>query len=718
MQRQLACREPVPHAAELDVDDLPELRTVEPREEDHVVDAVQELGTEVRAQLTEHALAHPIPHRCIGIRRHFGDELRADVARHDHHAVAEVHRPSLPVGEPAVLEQLQQHVEDIGVRLLDLVEQQHAVRPAPDRLGELAAFLVADVARRRTDQSRDRVLLHVLAHVEADHRALVVEEQLGKRTRQLRLPDTGGAEEDERADGPVGIGEPCASSTHGVGDRADRVLLSDDATVQILFDAEQLLHLALEHLVERDTRPSRDDGGDILFADLFFEERAIALHLDKARLFLLERALQFVELAIAKLGGATEVTHLLGTIRLVAHLLHPFLDVANGRQRALLLLPARAESATALLQVGELALEPVEAFLRRLVGFLAQRLTLDLELANLAFDDVQLGRERVDLDAQLRRGFVDQVDRLVRQEPIGDVAIAQHCCGDDRGVGDAHTVVHLVALLEAAEDADGVLDRRLVDDDWLKAPLERGVLLDVLAIFVERGGADAAQLAARERGLEHVAGVHRTLSGAGADERVQLVDEEDHRAVRRGDLAKHGLEPVLELAAILAAGDHRTEVERDHALVLQALGHVARRDPLRKTLGDRGLADAGLADEHRVVLGTAREHLDDTPDLVVATDDGVELAAPRGVGQIAPVLLECLVLRLGVRVGDALRSAHRLERGVHAVGRDPCLLEQAAGLAFRLCGEREEEMLGRDVLVLETAHLVECGHETRCAARC
>ena len=49
------------------------------------------------------------------------------------------------------------------VRLLDLVEQHDRVRPAAHGLGELAALLVADVARRRADQPRDGVLLHVLA---------------------------------------------------------------------------------------------------------------------------------------------------------------------------------------------------------------------------------------------------------------------------------------------------------------------------------------------------------------------------------------------------------------------------------------------------------------------------------------------------------------------------------------------------------------------------
>jgi hypothetical protein len=49
----------------------------------------------------------------------------------------------------------------------------------------------------------------------------------------------------------------------------------------------------------------------------------------------------------------------------------------------------------------------------------------------------------------------------------------------------------------------------------------------VLAILVERGRANGAQLAAREHRLEQVAGGHRTLGSTGADDRVQLVDEQD-----------------------------------------------------------------------------------------------------------------------------------------------------------------------------------------------
>ncbi len=108
----------------------------------------------------------------------------------------------------------------------------------------------------------------------------------------------------------------------------------------------------------------------------------------------------------------------------------------------------------------------------------------------------------------------------------------------------------------------------------------------------------------------------------------------------------------------LAPATIDAEVEGDEALVLQALGHVAVDDALGEALDDRGLADAGLADEHRVVLGAAAEHLDDAADLVVAADDRIELAVAgaRGV-RSCPYFSSGLELLLGVLARDAVAAA-------------------------------------------------------------
>ncbi len=77
-------------------------------------------------------------------------------------------------------------------------------------------------------------------------------------------------------------------------------------------------------------------------------------------------------------------------------------------------------------------------------------------------------------------------------------------------------MVRLIPLLQPAQNRDRVLDVRLAHIHNLEPPLERRVLLDVLPVLVQRGRANRPQAASGQRRLEHVAGIHRTLSRASA----------------------------------------------------------------------------------------------------------------------------------------------------------------------------------------------------------
>ena len=78
---------------------------------------------------------------------------RARVRRHDQDDIAEVDLLAVVVGQLSVVHHLQQNVEQVRMRLLDFVEQQHAVRMLIDAVSEQAALIEANVARRRADQT-------------------------------------------------------------------------------------------------------------------------------------------------------------------------------------------------------------------------------------------------------------------------------------------------------------------------------------------------------------------------------------------------------------------------------------------------------------------------------------------------------------------------------------------------------------------------------------
>ena len=280
-------------------------------------------------------------------------------------------------------------------------------------------------------------------------------------------------------------------------------------------------------------------------------------------------------------------------------------------------------------------------------------------------------------------------------------------------------MVDLVALLQPAQDRDGVLERGLADVDWLEAAFQRRVLLHVLAVFVECGRADAAQVPSGKGRLQHVRGVGRALGGSGADDGVQLVDEEDHSPLGLGHLTQHRLEAVLELAPVLRAGDQRSDVEGDHAAILQGLRDVAGHDSLGESLGDGGLADAGLADQHRVVLGAAGQHLDQPSDLVVPAHHRVELAEPRHLGEVAAELGQGLVLGFRILVGHLGAAANRFESLLDGLARCARFGQDAPGIVLLLRRDGQEQMLGRDVLVLPRVRLADCciQHPRRCRAQ-
>ena len=86
----------------------------------------------------------------------------------------------------------------------------------------------------------------------------------------------------------------------------------------------------------------------------------------------------------------------------------------------------------------------------------------------------------------------------------------------------------------------------------------------------------------------------------------------------------HAFESFFELAAVHRAGHKRAHVELEQALVHERRRDVAVHDALGETFYNGCLAHARLTDQRRVVLGSARQDLDDTLDLHLASYHGVQ----------------------------------------------------------------------------------------------
>ena len=257
-------------------------------------------------------------------------------------------------------------------------------------------------------------------------------------------------------------------------------------------------------------------------------------------------------------------------------------------------------------------------------------------------------RER--LDSRDRSGFVDEVDRAVRQPVIAKVPRRQLRGRLERRVRVADAVMLFVPAPQPGENLHRFLDRRLLDGNLLQAPGERAILLDVLELL-ERRRADHPKIARREKRLEQRRQIHRAAGDrAGADRGVHFVDEEN-RLRPGGERRDDRLESLLEVAAIPRARQQRTGIERKDFRILQRPLHIVVKKPRGETLGHGGLADAGIADEHGVVLAAAAEHFDRPLELLGASDQRIEQPLTRPFGQVHAVRQE--------RVGRREARRHR-----------------------------------------------------------
>ena len=271
----------------------------------------------------------------------------------------------------------------------------------------------------------------------------------------------------------------------------------------------------------------------------------------------------------------------------------------------------------------------------------------------------------------------------------------------------------LVTLPEPLHDLESLLHRRLRYDNRLETTLEGRVLLDVLAVLVQRGGANALQLTPGKGRLENVGGIDCSLGGSGADQGVDLINHENDVVVLL-DLVHELLEPLLELSPVLGSRDEQAHVQGHDLLALDGLRHVAAGDALSESLGDGGLTDTWLSNQARVILGTTAQNLGDALNLLGTAHDRVQASLLGALGEVGSVLLERRRL-VGPRCAPSGSGTHwvlglsdhadHLRPDLLRVG--PERLEHPTGHSLTLTKQAEQNVLGADVVVAQLARLLE-----------
>ena len=115
----------------------------------------------------------------------------------------------------------------------------------------------------------------------------------------------------------------------------------------------------------------------------------------------------------------------------------------------------------------------------------------------------------------------------------------QRGCRNDRRVGDLHVVVQFITFFQTTQNRNGIFNGRLRHEYFLETTFQRGVFLNVLAIFIQRRSAHAVQLTARQRRFQHVTGVHCAVRFTRTHHGVQLIDKQDDVAFLLGEVIQN-----------------------------------------------------------------------------------------------------------------------------------------------------------------------------------
>src|ERR1022692_1296461 len=258
-----------------------------------------------------------------------------------------------------------------------------------------------------------------------------------------------------------------------------------------------------------------------------------------------------------------------------------------------------------------------------------------------------------------RTGFVYQVNRLIRQEPVWNVTVRMRHGEVDGVVCVGNGVELLIPVLDAEQDLDCVhlIGRR--NFDCLEAPLQRPVFLNRLPVFSRGGCADALNLAARQSWLEYVGRMQCSFRGTRAHQGMQLINKDD-RVLRLHQLFHDGLQPLFELSTIFRSGNNQGEIKRQNSFVREKRRHFAVGNPLRQPFHDGRLAHTGFTDQHRVVLGAPAQNLNYALQFSVAADQGIELAVHRRLRKVTRKLAQQRRLTLPLWLGFLLARARQL----------------------------------------------------------
>ena len=152
-------------------------------EHNYVINPIKELWTEIVFKKCMHRLCS-----CLIIFAQ--DLMRTDIACHDNDGVLKINHTPFAICKAPIIKNLKQYIKYITVCFFNLVQQNNTVRTTTNSLCKLSSFIISNIAGRRSNETRNTVLLHIFTHINADHASFIIKEYFCKRLGKFCFSNT------------------------------------------------------------------------------------------------------------------------------------------------------------------------------------------------------------------------------------------------------------------------------------------------------------------------------------------------------------------------------------------------------------------------------------------------------------------------------------------------------------------------------------------------
>ena len=152
------------------------------------------------------------------------------------------------------------------------------------------------------------MLFLIFTHVDTCHHAFIIKEEFSECLGKFRLTHTGGTEEDKRTNRTFRILQTCTTTAYGIGNSFNGFILPDDTLVKFIFQMQQFILFALQHLTDGDACPTGYYICNVFGIYFFLNHGFVALHGMKLLLSILNLLIQSLQLTVTDFGNFTVIS--------------------------------------------------------------------------------------------------------------------------------------------------------------------------------------------------------------------------------------------------------------------------------------------------------------------------------------------------------------------------------------------------------------------------